>query len=97
MLRFNCVRSLIIARQPSFFEVVLSLWGIYAHHVPHPLTAYYTLDVLASAGLVDNVDRGCSLAPVCPRACRCGAGIVDCRDTGQADVPTHIPEDTIEL
>ncbi|MPC86162.1 Protein slit [Portunus trituberculatus] len=49
------------------------------------------------AGLVDNVDRGCSLAPVCPRACRCGAGIVDCRDTGQADVPTHIPEDTIEL
>ncbi|XP_066950508.1 protein slit-like isoform X2 [Macrobrachium rosenbergii] len=48
-------------------------------------------------GLVDNVDRGCSLAPVCPRACRCGAGIVDCRDTGQTHVPTHIPDDTIEL
>ncbi|XP_045582081.2 protein slit isoform X2 [Procambarus clarkii] len=48
-------------------------------------------------GLVETVDRGCSLAPVCPRACRCGAGIVDCRDTGQTDVPTHIPDDTIEL
>ncbi|XP_047472308.1 protein slit-like isoform X1 [Penaeus chinensis] len=48
-------------------------------------------------GLVDSVDRGCSLAPVCPRACRCGVGIVDCRDTGQTHVPTHIPDDTIEL
>ncbi|CAL4094795.1 unnamed protein product [Meganyctiphanes norvegica] len=48
-------------------------------------------------GLVSGVERGCSLAPVCPRACRCGGGIVDCRDTGQTHVPTHIPDDTIEL
>uniref|UniRef100_A0A0P4WAZ2 Protein slit n=1 Tax=Scylla olivacea TaxID=85551 RepID=A0A0P4WAZ2_SCYOL len=61
------------------------------------VTEVFDHEFKCAAGLVDNVDRGCSLAPVCPRACRCGAGIVDCRDTGQADVPTHIPEDTIEL
>ncbi|XP_076063489.1 protein slit-like [Oratosquilla oratoria] len=48
-------------------------------------------------GLVEGVERSCSLAPVCPHACRCGGGVVDCRDTGQTHVPTHIPDDTIEL
>ncbi|KAK8733836.1 hypothetical protein OTU49_006200, partial [Cherax quadricarinatus] len=68
---------------------------------PYRLKDRLVTEVLDSefkcTGLVDSVDRGCSLAPLCPRACRCGAGIVDCRDTGQTDVPTHIPDDTIEL
>ncbi|XP_047741699.1 protein slit, partial [Hyalella azteca] len=50
------------------------------------------------AGLVSSsAPRECTLSPVCPRGCLCGQGIVDCRDTGQQRVPTHIPDDTIEL
>jgi slit protein 2 len=50
------------------------------------------------AGLAERAINGeCISEPQCPHPCRCGDGIVDCREKGLSKVPDHLPEGTTEL
>ncbi|XP_063990691.1 protein slit isoform X1 [Diachasmimorpha longicaudata] len=50
------------------------------------------------SGLVElRSGSECTAEPQCPHPCRCASGIVHCRSTSLEKVPTHLPEDTIEL
>ncbi|CAH1374282.1 unnamed protein product [Tenebrio molitor] len=50
------------------------------------------------SGLAERAINGeCISEPQCPHPCRCGDGIVDCREKGLSKVPDHLPEGTTEL
>ncbi|KAK0077767.1 hypothetical protein PV325_003479, partial [Microctonus aethiopoides] len=50
------------------------------------------------SGLVElRAGSECTAEPQCPHPCRCANGIVNCRENSLEKVPTHLPEDTIEL
>ncbi|XP_015174039.1 PREDICTED: protein slit isoform X3 [Polistes dominula] len=49
------------------------------------------------SGLVERAGPECSAEPQCPHPCKCANGIVDCRENSLTKVPTHLPEDTMEL
>ncbi|CAG0899598.1 unnamed protein product [Cyprideis torosa] len=39
----------------------------------------------------------CDEKPLCPMACSCDGGVVDCREKGLVEIPGAIPEDTLEI